>query len=478
MSRGNKPIRKPAAARAPRPQDSPASLAIVILAAGQGKRMNSDLPKVLQPLAGRPLLSHVLDTAAALAPRQIVVVHGHGAEQVQQEFARSAVGWALQSPQLGTGHALMQAMPIVADDDLLLVLYGDVPLVQRDTLARLIALAGPRRLALLTVELQDPQGYGRVVRDARGQVRRIVEQRDASPRELRLRECNTGVLVAPARLLRGWLKQLRNDNAQGEYYLTDVIALAVRDKVQVAPLLAPGPTEVLGINDRTQLAAAETAYRAQRCAQLLAAGATLVDPVRCDVRGSVAIGRDVHVDVNVIFEGRVALGDGVRIGPNCVLRDVEIGTGSIVYANSLLEQAQVGRDCRIGPYARLRPGARLADEVHVGNFVEVKNSDIGTGSKANHLTYIGDSSVGAGVNVGAGTVTCNYDGANKHRTVIGDGVFVGSGSMLVAPVRIGPQATIGAGSTITREVPAGKLTLERSRQVTVENWQRPVKSRR
>lgn len=388
------------------------------------------------------------------------------------------MSWALQAPQLGTGHALMQAMPVVADEDLLLVLYGDVPLVQRNTLARLIALAGPRSVGLLTVELADPQGYGRVVRNARGQVRRIVEQRDATARELRLRECNTGVLVAPAKLLRSWLKQLRNDNAQGEYYLTDVIALAVRDKVSVAPLLATTPTEVVGINDKAQLAAAETAYRALRCAELLAAGATLVDPARCDLRGSVEVGRDVYVDVNVIFEGRVRLGDRVRVGPNCVLRNVELGADTIVFANSLLEQAQVGRDCRIGPYARLRPGARLADQVHVGNFVEVKNSDIGTGSKANHLSYVGDSSIGAGVNLGAGTITCNYDGADKHRTVIGDGVFIGSGSMLVAPVKIGAHATIGAGSTITHETPAGKLTLARSRQVTIENWQRPVKDKR
>jgi bifunctional UDP-N-acetylglucosamine pyrophosphorylase / glucosamine-1-phosphate N-acetyltransferase len=477
MSRGKKPTRKPAKAGLTRARNLPAPLAIVILAAGQGKRMNSGLPKVLQSLAGRPLLGHVLDTAAGLMPRTIVIVHGHGGEAVRDAFAQSAVSWALQAPQLGTGHAVMQALPALADNDRVLVLYGDVPLVRRETLAALIELAGPRAMSLLTVVLAEPHGYGRVLRDARGQVRRIVEQRDATPRELRVRECNTGVLVAPAKLLRGWLDRLRNDNAQGEYYLTDIIAMAVREKVKISPLIATRESEVLGINDKAQLAEAEAAYRALRSRELLAAGATLADPLRCDVRGSVSVGRDVFIDVNAVFEGQVSLGDRVRIGPNCVLRNVEIGADTLVYANSLLEQARVGRDCRVGPYARLRPGAQLADQVHVGNFVEVKNSDIGTGSKANHLTYIGDSSIGAGVNVGAGTVTCNYDGANKHRTVIGDGVFVGSGAMLVAPLTIGAQATIGAGSTITREAPAGKLTLERSKQVTIDDWPRPTKAR-
>jgi len=481
MSRGKQPTRKPARKPTqgppPRPRKLPAPLAIVILAAGQGKRMNSGLPKVLQPLAGRPLLGHVLDTAAALAPRAIVVVHGHGAEAVREAFSQAPVSWALQSPQLGTGHAVMQALPMLADDDRVLVLYGDVPLVRSATLAALVDLAGPRAMSLLTVMLADPHGYGRVLRDARGQVRRIVEQRDATARELRVREGNTGVLVAPAKLLRGWLERLRNDNAQGEYYLTDIIAMAVREKVKIKSLIAARESEVLGINDKTQLAEAEAAWRALRSRELLDAGATLVDPLRCDVRGRVTVGRDVFIDVNAVFEGQVSLGDRVRVGPNCVLRNVEVGADTLVYANSVLEQARIGRECHIGPYARLRPGAQLADRVHVGNFVEVKNSDIGVGSKANHLTYIGDSSIGADVNVGAGTVTCNYDGANKHRTVIGDGVFVGSGAMLVAPLTIGAQATIGAGSTITREAPAGKLTLERSKQVTIEEWQRPTKSR-
>ncbi|MEO7773350.1 MAG: bifunctional UDP-N-acetylglucosamine diphosphorylase/glucosamine-1-phosphate N-acetyltransferase GlmU [Steroidobacteraceae bacterium] len=450
---------------------------ILILAAGQGKRMNSAVPKVLQPLAGRPLLGHVLLAAAGLAPSQVVIVHGHGAEAVREAFDTALVKWALQSPQLGTGHAVMQGMPHIENDALVLILYGDVPLVRERTLVQLVGLAGPRALSLLTVKLPDPHGYGRVLRDKRGQVRRIVEQRDASPGELRVNECNTGVMCVPAGLLRKWLAKLRNDNAQGEYYLTDIIALAVRDKVQVMPLIAEEASEVLGINDRAQLAQAEAAYRLQRCRELMSAGATLVDPSRCDVRGVVDVGRDVFIDVNVVFEGRVTLGDRVRIGPNCVLRDIDIGADTQVFANSLLEQSLVGRDCRIGPFARLRPGAKLADEVHIGNFVEVKNSDVGKGSKANHLAYIGDATIGAGVNVGAGTITCNYDGANKHRTVIGDGVFVGSGSMLVAPVTLGAQATIGAGSTITREAPAGRLTLERAQQITVENWSRPVKVR-
>jgi bifunctional UDP-N-acetylglucosamine pyrophosphorylase/glucosamine-1-phosphate N-acetyltransferase len=327
------------------------------------------------------------------------------------------------------------------------------------------------------VQLVDPTGYGRILRDARGRVRAIVEHNDASAAQLRIREGNTGVMAVPARRLRGWLARLRSDNAQGEYYLTDVVAMAVRDRVAVRPLLAAEETEVLGVNDRLQLAQLEAALRAARATAALRAGATLADPARFDQRGSLELGRDVHIDVNVVFEGRVALGDGVRIGPNCLLRNVTIGAGTQVFANCVLEQAEVGAGCQLGPFARLRPGAQLADGVHIGNFVEVKNSRIGKGSKANHLTYLGDADVGAGVNIGAGTITCNYDGANKFRTVIGDGAFIGSGNMLVAPVAIGAQATTGAGSTLTRDAPAGKLTLARSRQATIEGWQRPARKK-
>ncbi|HEV8443600.1 MAG TPA: bifunctional UDP-N-acetylglucosamine diphosphorylase/glucosamine-1-phosphate N-acetyltransferase GlmU [Steroidobacteraceae bacterium] len=450
-------------------------LAVVILAAGQGKRMKSDLPKVLQPLAGRPLLGHVVSRARGLEPTSMHVVYGHGGDQVQAAFRGEHLRWALQAEQLGTGHALMQAMPEVADDELVLVLYGDVPLIDVDTLRRLIALAGPTSLGLLTVMLEDPTGYGRIVRNARGAVQKIVEQRDASRAQLKIREGNSGILAAPAKLLRRWLGKLKNANAQGEYYLTDVIAMAVKDKIKVAPLVAPRLAEVLGVNDRAQLAELEALHRADRARQLMIAGATLADPARIDVRGDVTVGRDVFIDANVLFEGRVELGDRVRIGPNVVLRDARVGAGTVVHPNSILEQSEVGEGCLIGPYARLRPGSKLADQVHVGNFVELKKTELGHGSKANHLTYLGDAIVGKGVNIGAGTITCNYDGVNKSQTVIADGAFIGSGNMLVAPVRIGRDATTGAGSTISKDAPDGQLTLARSKQVTLEGWKRPAK---
>ncbi|MFM1886305.1 MAG: bifunctional N-acetylglucosamine-phosphate uridyltransferase/glucosamine-phosphate [Pseudomonadota bacterium] len=453
-------------------------LSIVVLAAGQGKRMRSDLPKVLQPLAGKPLLQHVLDTARQLAPAGLHVVYGHGGEQVQKAMAHEALHWALQAEQKGTGHAVAQAMPAIPDDHLVLVLYGDVPLVKHGTLQQLVALAAVDRLSLLTVELADPTGYGRILRDEAGRVRGIVEQKDATPAQLAVREGNTGVLVAPAATLKRYLAALRSDNAQGEYYLTDVIGMAVEDGLGVEPLVAASETEVLGVNDKLQLAFLEGAYRRQCAETAMRAGATLADPARFDQRGSLALGRDVFIDVNVVFEGRVSLGHRVRVGPGCVLKDVTLGDDTVVYAHSVLEGAEAGRDCRIGPFARLRPGARLADDVHIGNYVEVKNSVLGLGSKANHLTYLGDSDVGAGVNVGAGTITCNYDGANKHRTVIGDNAFIGSGSMLVAPVTVGAGATIGAGSTITKDAADGKLTLSRAKQMTIDGWQRPVKAPR
>ncbi|MET0293086.1 MAG: bifunctional UDP-N-acetylglucosamine diphosphorylase/glucosamine-1-phosphate N-acetyltransferase GlmU [Steroidobacteraceae bacterium] len=450
-------------------------MSVVVLAAGQGKRMKSVLPKVLQPLAGRALLAHVLETAATLEPRGLHVVYGHGGDAVRAAFAQQPLTWALQAEQLGTGHALMQAMPEVPDSNLVLVLFGDVPLVRAADLAALVDDARANALALLTVVLDDPTGYGRVLRDKRGRVNRIVEQKDANAAERRVRECNTGVLCAPAGKLREWLSKLRNANAQGEYYLTDVIAMAVKDKMPVVARAVAEEADVLGVNDRRQLATLETALRARRAATLLDAGVAIADPARIDIRGEVIAGRDVFLDVGVVLEGRVELGDGVRVGPYCVLRDVTLGAGTEVAAHSVLESAVAAENCRIGPFARLRPGARLSRDVHVGNYVEVKNSDLGPGAKANHLTYLGDTTVGAKTNVGAGTITCNSDGVNKSRTVIGANAFIGSGTMLVAPVEVGDEATIGAGSVITQNAPPGKLTLARGRQVTIESWERPVK---
>ncbi|MGQ0836537.1 MAG: bifunctional UDP-N-acetylglucosamine diphosphorylase/glucosamine-1-phosphate N-acetyltransferase GlmU [Gammaproteobacteria bacterium] len=450
-------------------------MSVVILAAGQGKRMKSALPKVLQLLAGRPLLKHVIDTARSLEPAAIHVVYGHGGERVREALASEPVSWVLQAEQLGTGHAVMQVAPQLADDQLALILYGDVPLNQRATLAQLLALAGANALALLTMLLDEPTGYGRIVRNARGEVQRIVEQKDAGKRELAIRECNTGVMAIPARHLKKWLGRLRNDNSQLEYYLTDVIAMAVKDRVTVAPLVAPTTIEVLGVNDKMQLAEVEAAYRQMRARDLMLEGVTIVDPARFDARGAVRAGQDVFIDVNVMLEGEVTLGDGVRIGPNCVIRDTTIGAGTRVFPNCVIDRAVIGPDCNIGPFARFRPSSTLDRGVHIGNFVEVKNSRIGEGSKSNHLTYLGDAVVGKGVNVGAGTVTCNYDGANKWQTHIDDGAFIGSGSMLVAPVRIGAGATIGAGSTITKDAPADQLTLERSGQVSLPGWKRPKK---
>jgi bifunctional UDP-N-acetylglucosamine pyrophosphorylase/glucosamine-1-phosphate N-acetyltransferase len=450
-------------------------LSVVILAAGQGKRMKSDLPKVLQPLAGHPMLEHVIACAGELGPAAIHVVYGHGGGQVRQALAHAPVSWVLQAEQHGTGHAVMQATPAIPDDHTVLVLYGDVPLTRAETLRGLLGHAGERSLAILSVRLADPAGYGRVLRDNAGKVYRIVEQKDATRKEQAVDEVNTGIMAMGAAALRSWLGRLSNDNAQGEYYLTDVVAMAVKDGMKVEAVLAPTVAEVLGVNDKLQLAQVEAEYRRSRAEQLMLAGVTVIDPARLDVRGTLEHGRDVVLDVNVVLEGKVKLGDRVRLGPNVVLRDCEIGAGTIIHPNCVLEQSVVGSDCSIGPFARLRPGNRLSDGVHIGNFVEVKNSQIGAGSKANHLTYLGDTTVGSRVNVGAGTVTCNYDGANKHRTTIGDGAFIGSGTMLVAPVSVGEQATIGAGSTISKDAPAGKLTVERSKQLTIDSWQRPVK---
>jgi len=449
-------------------------LAVVILAAGQGKRMKSDLPKVLQPLAGRPLLGHVVSRARALNPSSIHVVYGHGGDAVREALVKEKLQWALQGEQLGTGHAVMQAMPNVADDELVLVLYGDVPLIDAGTLRQLIAAAGAKAMSLLTVMLDNPSGYGRIVRKS-GAIQKIVEQKDATKAQLKIREGNSGIMAVPAKLLRKWLGKLGNRNAQGEYYLTDIIAMAVKDKVKVTPLIAPTVAEVLGVNDKAQLAELEAMHRAQRARELMVAGATLIDPLRIDIRGDISVGRDVFLDANVLLEGKVTLGDRVRVGPNVVLRDVTIGSDSVIHPNSVLEQSVLGAGCIIGPYARVRPGSKLGANVHIGNFVELKKTEIDDGSKANHLTYLGDAVIGKGVNVGAGTITCNYDGANKSTTTIEDGAFIGSGNMLVAPVRIGKDATTGAGSTITKDAPDGQLTLTRAKQMTLDGWKRPVK---
>jgi bifunctional UDP-N-acetylglucosamine pyrophosphorylase/glucosamine-1-phosphate N-acetyltransferase len=450
-------------------------LSIVILAAGEGKRMRSALPKVLQPLAGRPLLQHVIDTARTLGPSAIHVVYGHGGERVRTAVASAPVSWTMQSEQLGTGHALLQAMPQVPDDHRVLVLYGDVPLIGRSTLIELVTLAGSGQLSLLTAKLAQPQGYGRIVRNARGLVQRIVEEKDATAAQRAIAECNTGVLVGPAGRLRQWLGRLTTANAQGEYYLTDVIAMAVKDKVPVRALLADDSDEVLGVNDKAQLAQLESLWRARTARALLLAGVTLADPERVDVRGTLAHGSDVVIDVNVVFEGRVALGDRVHIGAGCVVRDSEIGADTQVHPHCVIEGALIGPSCSIGPFARLRPAATLGPEVHIGNFVEVKNSQLGAASKANHLAYVGDAEVGTRVNIGAGTIVANYDGARKNRSTIGDDVHTGSNSVLVAPIIVGAGATIAAGSTVTREVPPGKLTIARAPQTTVEGWRRPTK---
>jgi bifunctional UDP-N-acetylglucosamine pyrophosphorylase / glucosamine-1-phosphate N-acetyltransferase len=451
-------------------------ISVVILAAGQGKRMKSDLPKVLQPVAGRPLLKHVIDSARQLGTDDIHVVYGHGGERVRETLAAEKLTWALQAEQLGTGHALQQAMPGVPDDNLVLVLFGDVPLVQSTTMQRLIeATANGDALGVLSVRMKDPTGYGRIVRDRAGTVARIVEHRDANQKERAIDEVNTGLMAASARRMREWLGQLRNDNAQAEYYLTDVVVMAAKAGLKVNAILADREDEVLGVNDKVQLAEVEGVYRRRRATELMLQGVTLVDPARFDARGPVTVGRDVHMDVNVVLEGNVILGDRVRIGPNVLIRECEIGDDAEIHANCVLDHAKVGARAIVGPYARLRPDAVLHEEVHVGNFVEVKKSELHRGAKANHLTYLGDTTVGEKVNVGAGTITCNYDGVNKFRTEIGAGAFIGSGSMLVAPVKIGAGATIGAGSTITKDAPDDKLTLERSKQITLEGWKRPVK---
>jgi bifunctional UDP-N-acetylglucosamine pyrophosphorylase/glucosamine-1-phosphate N-acetyltransferase len=452
-----------------------AGLNVVILAAGQGKRMHSRLPKVLHPLAGRPLISHVVGAARALNPARMCVVYGHGGDEVPQAVRADDLTFVKQQPQLGTGHALAQALPQLGSGGLTLVLYGDVPLIGEETLAAMIA-GGGDRLSILTAELDEPAGYGRIVRNRRGTITAIVEEKDASATQRAIREVNSGIMALPTARLKEWLSKLSNRNAQGEYYLTDVVPLALADRVAVATVNARASWEILGVNSKEQLAQLERIYQRRQAARLMEAGATLADPMRLDVRGNLVCGADVRIDVNCVFEGEVRLADGVEVGANCVLKDVEVGRGTRIEPFTLVDAAKIGANCRIGPYARIRPGTRLAEDVHVGNFVEVKAAEIGARSKANHLAYIGDSSIGRDVNIGAGTITCNYDGAAKHRTVIEDDVFIGSDTQLVAPVTVRRGATIGAGSTITHDAPAGELTLSRARQETVAGWKRPKKT--
>ena len=448
---------------------------IVILAAGQGKRMNSRLPKVLQPLAARPLLGHVVTTSRSLGPRTLCVVYGHGGDQVRAALDAPDIVWAEQAQQLGTGHAVQQAMPMLGDEGAVLVLYGDVPLIQAQTLRDLLDAAEGSRVALLTVTLADPTGYGRIMRDLNGKILSIVEEKDASGGIRAIREVNTGILCAPARLLRDWLARLRTDNAQGEFYLTDVIEMAVQDGVEVVARQPAHEWEVLGVNNKVQLAELERIHQRNQAHALLEAGVTLRDPARIDIRGELVCGRDVEIDVGCVFEGRVELADGVKVGAHCVLRDVKVGAETRIAPFCHFDSAEIGSAGVLGPYARLRPGTVLGEDVHVGNFVEIKNSQVAAHSKANHLAYVGDASVGSGVNIGAGVITCNYDGANKHRTVIEDDAFIGSDCQLVAPVTVGRGATIGAGTTLTQNAPADALTLSRTRQLSITGWARPVK---
>ena len=447
---------------------------IVILAAGMGKRMQSALPKVLHPLAGKPLLSHVIDTARTLSPTRLCVIYGHGGEAVPEACRAEDIRFAKQEPQLGTGHAVMQALPHLSDDVPTLVLYGDVPLTTKDSLQQLLDSAGTEKLAILTIDLPDPTGYGRILREG-GSIVGIVEQKDASEQQRAIREINTGIMVAPTARLKKWLATLSNNNAQKEYYLTDIVARAVADGVPVVSAQPAAEWETLGVNSKVQLAELERIHQRNIANALLEQGVTLADPGRLDVRGSLVCGRDVSIDVNCVFEGRVELEDGVSIGAHSVIRNARIAKGASIKPFCHIEDAVVGPASIIGPYARLRPGTELGEDVHVGNFVEVKNSRIAAHSKANHLAYVGDADVGSRVNIGAGTITCNYDGANKFRTVIEDDAFIGSDTQLVAPVRVGKGATLGAGTTLTKDAPEGKLTVSRAKQVTIENWKRPVK---
>jgi bifunctional UDP-N-acetylglucosamine pyrophosphorylase/glucosamine-1-phosphate N-acetyltransferase len=453
---------------------------IVILAAGQGKRMHSNLPKVLHPLAGKALVSHVIDTARSLSPKKLCLVYGHGGDVVRSTLAAPDLAWALQEPQLGTGHAVQQALPHLGSEGTTLVLYGDVPLIQAETLKKLLHAAqdASGALAILTVELADPSGYGRIVRNAAGNVTSIVEQKDASPNQLAIREINTGIMALPTARLGEWLAALSNDNAQKEYYLTDIVGMAVAAGLPVRTAHPQHEWEVLGVNSKVQLAELERIAQRGNAERLMEQGVRLADPARIDVRGELVCGRDVFIDVNCVFEGKVVLDEAVEIGPNCVLKNARIGAGSRLAAFSHIDDAVVGPDGVIGPFARLRPGTELAAGVHIGNFVEIKNSKIAAQSKANHLAYIGDAIIGSRVNIGAGTITCNYDGANKFQTIIEDDVFIGSDTQLVAPVTVGRGATLGAGTTLTRDAPPDTLTVSRPKQISIAGWKRPVKTKK
>lgn len=450
------------------------ALNVVILAAGKGTRMKSALPKVLHKVAERPMVQHVIDTARQLGAAQINLVYGYGAEQLQTALGTQTLNWVLQAEQLGTGHAVQQAVPHIADDDVVLVLYGDVPLTRKETLEQLLAARADNGLAVLTVILENPTGYGRMVRE-HGKVVGIVEQKDATPEQLKINEVNSGIMAVPGKQLKHWLSRLQNNNAQGEFYLTDIIAMAHADGVEIATAHPTNPVETEGANNRVQLAQLERAYQLRQAEDLMLNGANLRDPARIDVRGSVTVGADVMIDVNVIFEGKVVLGNGVVIGANCILKDCVIGDHSEIKPNSMIESSSVGAGCSVGPFARIRPDSVLSDDSHVGNFVELKKAVLGQGSKANHLTYLGDAVIGRKVNIGAGTITCNYDGANKFQTTIEDGVFVGSNSSLVAPITLGADSTVGAGSVVTKNVAAGELVVARSKQVQITGWQRPQK---
>jgi bifunctional UDP-N-acetylglucosamine pyrophosphorylase/glucosamine-1-phosphate N-acetyltransferase len=445
-------------------------LSIVILAAGQGKRMCSALPKVLHPLGGKSLLTHVIDTAQSLNPQAIYVVYGCGGEQVKNQLAHLPVQWIEQTQQLGTGHAVLQAIPQIPDDHQVLIMLGDIPLISHSTLQKFLKHTEKNSIGLMTVHMPDPAGFGRIVRDKQNKVIGIVEEKDATAEQVKIQEINSYPILAPAGHLKSWLAAINNHNVQGEYYLPDIVPMAVKENIAITTTAAASVEEVQGVNDRAQLALLERYYQKQLAQQLMLSGVTLKDPTRFDARGELTIAQDVIIDINVILENKIVIGSGSYIGPNCLLRDVIIGNNVVIKANSVIEEAAIGDDCVIGPFARVRPGTHLAQEVHIGNFVEVKKSKIGKGSKINHLSYIGDATVGEAVNIGAGTITCNYDGVNKHQTIIGDGASIGSDTQLIAPVTIGEGATIGAGSTIVRDAPAGALTLSRVKQQTIDGW--------
>jgi len=452
-------------------------LNVVILAAGQGTRMKSSLPKVLHPLAGLPLVQHVINTSKKLNPEVINVVYGHGGELVQQQINDLDINWVLQAEQLGTGHAVDQVTDQLKDEQVVLILYGDVPLIKVDTLTTLLDQAKDG-FSLLTVNLVNPQGYGRIVRNKDGLIENITEEKDASDEIKKITEVNTGILAVKADLLKNWLSKLDNNNAQKEYYLTDVIAMAVKDGFTVQTTQPDNEYEVMGVNNRLQLAELERYYQQQQANKLMTDGITLADPTRIDIRGELIHGQDISIDVNTVFEGNVSIGNNVSIGANCVIKDSKIADDVVILPMSILDNASVGKGSKVGPFARLRPGAVLSDNTHIGNFVEIKKSFIGDGSKVNHLTYVGDSLVGKNVNIGAGTITCNYDGANKHQTIIQDNVFIGSATQLVAPVKIGKNATIGAGSTITTDVAEDELAVTRVKQKSIKGWKRPVKDKK